>query len=185
MEKQENRNKLVGERVRKIRERFGVTQAELSRVIGSNSEKQVLVRMIEKGERGLTAEKMRMIVEEYDLNPDYLLLRSDFMTYDDMHDFEANQISIEGEAKEIFLRMVARKAGLKLSSDLVKLAECATKKSYHFIDENGKEDSFTAQEMLFYMEEISDYAVYQLKRMIRKNNPRAYVSFGEGVSNNG
>lgn len=172
MEIDENRNKLVGERVHAVRKRFGVTQSQLSKIIGSEADKNNLVRMIEKGQRGLTAQKMQKIVDHFNLNPAYLLLQSEYMTIDDILDADLLEMREKDEMVNLLLSVVARMANYTLKIDKCSsLQEAFYSRIYHFVDDKGQSKDLTSKQVADYLTEVLDYAVYQLdRRFFKKNN---------------
>ena len=120
MENTENRNKIIGERVRAIRERFGVTQKELAEILGYGGETpDRAVFMIEHGQRGLTAKKMQIIIDKYGINPQYLLLQSDCMTYDDVNAESYARYDGVREALETLFKITAYQAGFNLEYEMI------------------------------------------------------------------
>jgi len=179
MENTENRNKIVGERVKAIRERFDVKQKELAKILGySGNAPDRAVFMIEHGQRGLTAKKMQILVDKYGINPEYLLLRSDYMTYEDMKDDLNEKYGGQREALETLVDVAALSAGYKLEYEHID----DYRLRYHFKNSKKKEWVFSDDEINDYLQEIREYAVFKFEQMIKKKLPD---SMKEGGADNG
>lgn len=171
MENIEESKLLVGERVRAIRERFNVTQKELAVILGFGGDTpDRAVYLIEHGERGLTKKKMEILIEEYNLNPEYLMLKSDLMTVDDLWADGYRELTSEGQAMNGVLKMAARSAGYSMKVDHISLKELPSKKCYHFIFEDGNERSFTSAEVETYILNVRWYAEKLFERMMQENS---------------
>lgn len=60
----------IGERIKKERERLGLSQAELGRLVGYSS--RSTINKIEKGERDIPRDKVAKFAQVLDVNPAYL-----------------------------------------------------------------------------------------------------------------
>lgn len=186
MDKTENRNKIIGERVRAIRDRFGITQRELAEILGYGGDTpDRAVFMIEHGQRGLTAKKMQIIVDEYGINPQYLLLQSEHMTLDDLEKASFAKYDGVRDALETILKVTAYEAGFNLEYEKVN----DNRLRYHFknfkrtnLIPKGHEWIFTDDDINDYLQDIREYAVFKFEQMTRKKIPD---SLKEGRTDNG
>lgn len=60
----------IGERIKKERERLGLSQAELGRLVGYSS--RSTINKIEKGERDIPRDRVAKFAQVLDVNPAYL-----------------------------------------------------------------------------------------------------------------
>lgn len=184
MENNDKTKLLIGERVKAIRERFNVTQKELAIKLGFGGDfPDRAVYLIEHGERGLTKKKMEILIEEYDLNPEYLMLKSDLMTIDDLWNQGYRELTSEGQAMTEVLKMAARLNGYKTKIDHIKLEDISKKDCYHFINDNNEKHSFNALKIEQYISDIRWYAEKRFERMMKEHSIKFEIK--KGGSDNG
>ena len=170
-----NQNKIVGERIQKIIDRFGLTQKEFGIRIGYGGDNpDRAINNIVHGRRPLPANKIQRINDEFQLNPDYLLLRSDDMTIRDKKESLVLGMHKEGIMWSRFLEIVADSAGYVFEPDeSYKLTDFGAVKSLDACtlkNEAGKTISFSLEEINDYLGDIQDYAEMRLKKAIKSKS---------------
>lgn len=185
MNKESKKLESVGDRVRKIRLWQHLTQKQFAVKIGYGGDNpDRAIHYIEIGERPLPMRKLHLINDLFEvngLNPDYLLLKSDFMTYEELRasllvgdSLRAKQVS---EAIEILLKEAAFRAGFNTDyeSKEQQLLNYHFKnfKSFDFCPTKGLVWSFRFDDDLIddFKQDLLGYAEYQFMRMITKRLP--------------
>ena len=168
MTKELNRNKKIGDRVRQIRKRFNITQAQLSEVIGSRSEKNQLVRMIEHGQRNLTEKNIRRIAEAYNIQPGYLRLETDFMTYQEKMQSMFCSFQSEQDIRGKYFEMLLAKHGFTIRYQLgnqtfSRFQDCI------ITDKNNDSIVLTEEDLFDFMNEFEEHLAFQIQRKINKD----------------
>lgn len=175
MENKENRNKIVGERVKQVRKRYKITQNQLAEDLGYKGlTPDKVIRSIEHGDRGLTNEKLQIIVDKYGVSADYLLLRSDYMTKE-----EAVQ-SLIGQMQNLdvmwteFIKHIALRSGYEMKecenghqADNESLV-IDTEAPYMKFKNESDSYSFTIRDTNTFIDDISRYAELRLQMMLER-----------------
>lgn len=186
MKKDNEYNKMVGERVKAIRTAKGITQMELLEVIGSKSTSSDertanYISMIERGKRGLTAKNIQKICETYDVSPDYLMLRSDYMTDRERGIAELRAINSENKIEAQFFELMAAKLGYDVKkTDILSVADVEAVKDIEtcrLTNESGDSISFTIDDINDIVSDVEEYAIMRLRRLVGKK--REAVTNGE------
>lgn len=158
-----------GRRVRQARKAKNLTSDQLSELIHCSRNNLL---MIERGERGLTLENADLIAAACDVLPDYLLLRSDYMTAKEKLEKEVLLLHQDSVMWSRFIETIACCAGYSFEkkekwkiTDVGALKELA---SCGFIDSDGTETTFNMYDVNDYVEDVQAYAVMRLQRMIQK-----------------
>lgn len=158
----------VGERVKEVREAKKLSQTALAEKMFVS---QNVIAKIEKGKTAkVNLDHIHKIADICGVLEDYLLLRCDYRTINDLWSAGSDEIVAEGQAMETVLRMSAQCAGLKMNVDSINLGELSTKKCYHFTNDDGKEVSYTAVEIDSFFLDVKWYAECLFKRMIEKDS---------------
>lgn len=193
VENENKYDKTPGSRVKFFRKAKGMDQKTLAKEILCSEN---LISMIECGRRGLTRENAKALEGVLGVRAEFLLCFDDFPTDDDRWEHDLKESAKEGEMWEIFLRVIARKAGYSLKiKKLSKEEFFRLEDQFCFVDESGKEigfsffdkmtDGIAEQGIQSLKYEIFDYAAYRLKRMIDKRVNHITIDFGEGDSKGG
>lgn len=173
MDEVENQNKIIGERIQRIIDRFGLTQKEFGIRIGYGGDSpDRAINNIVHGRRPLPASKIQRINDEFQLNPDYLLLRSNDMTVRDKRESLVLDMHKEGYMWRSFLEIISDNAGytfepeksfkLTVAGALESLDSCTLK------DGEGNTVVLNLNEINDFIEDISRYAELRLQMMIER-----------------
>ena len=175
MESKENRNKEVGKRVKAIRERYKITQNQLAEDLGYKVlTPDKVIRSIEHGDRGLTNEKLQIIVDKYGVSADYLLLRSDYMTEKEAVQALIDQMQNLDVLWTEFLKHIALRSGYEMkeckngrAADNELLA-IETEAPYLTFENGSDIYSFTIRDTNTYIDDISRYAELRLQMVFER-----------------
>lgn len=172
---QENQNKLVGERVKLIMERFGLTQKELGIRIGYGGDNpDRAINNIVHGRRELPPKKRDRINDEFDLNPDYLLLRSPYMTQKDVVQALVGQTQKADVMWTAFIKYISLRSGyaMKEGKGVHEQADGSfsidLQAPYLIFENDSCSCDFTMRDINIYMEDITRYAELRLQIMIER-----------------
>ena len=185
MNEEKKEHETVGERVKNIRKWLNLTQKEFALKLGySGNNPDRAIHYIENGTRPLPPRKLQLINDLFlvdGLNPDYLLFRSDYMTYEELsaawlsEEFpRARQVS---DALETLIKEVAFRSGF--NTEYEKVGEYQFNyhfknyKSLSFCPAKGLTWSFPCDDALIddFKLDLLGYAEYQFMRMIKKQIP--------------
>lgn len=184
MKNGEEYNKRVGQRVKAIREKKGISQMDLLKVLGSKSTEADdesgklpnanYISMIENGRRGLTTKNINKICEAYGVSPDYLMLRSDYMT--DAERAKAVLVSLnkDNSIESDFFDLIAAQSGYRLVkvgewekqdvSSIQKIVSCMLKNS------EGDEICLTIGDVNEFISDIEEYASMRFRRLVKRKS---------------
>ena len=194
MNQEKKQIETVGDRVKKIRKWLNLTQKEFAVKLGYNGDNpDRAIHYIENGTRPLPPKKLQLINDLFEvdgLNPDYLLFKSDYMTYEDLSAAWLSEDSAKSrevsEALETLIKEAAFRSGFNteyvMVDDYRYNYQFRNYKSLDFCPAKGLVWSFSCDDELIndYMQDLLGYAEYQFMRMIRKRLPNI-----EGSGSNG
>ena len=175
MDDGKNRNKIVGERVKQVRKRYKITQNQLAEDLGYKGlTPDKVIRAIEHGDRGLTNEKLQIIVDKYGVSADYLLLRSDYMTRKEAVQALIGQMQNLDVLWTEFIKHIASRSGYEMK-------ECEnghqadnetlvidTEAPYMKFKNESDSYSFTIRDTNTFIDDISRYAELRLQMMLER-----------------
>ena len=162
----ENQNKLVGERVQLIMERFKLTQKELGIRIGYGGDNpDRAINNIIHGRRELPPKKRDKLNDEFGLNPDFLLLRSEYMTKQDERKAVIGKMQNDDYMFTAFIRHIAMAAGYTMKEAD---RENATDVSgpYLTFERDGEQEYFSLREVNDVIKEVTEHSRLGFEMMI-------------------
>ena len=168
-----------GRRVKEARKRKKLTQGQLAEAIICSRNN---LAMIERGERGLTLENAEAIASVCGVLSDWLLLRVDYPTKEELYNHFSKQFSDEMAMWDMFVKRISRIAGYDFyreqSNDY---EDIHTNFAYAFRDKDGIEYPFDWSDSIIPMlDTIEAHAVLELQRLVRK---KQIEDFKRGVNN--
>ncbi len=163
---QENQNKLVGKRVKLIMERFGLTQKELGIRIGYGGDNpDRAINNIIHGRRELPPKKRDKINDEFGLNPDFLLLRSEYMTKQDERKAAIGKMQHADYMFAAFIRHIAMTAGYTMKeADRESVADVSG--PYLTFERDGEQEHFSLREVNDFIKEVTEHSRLGFEMMI-------------------
>lgn len=175
MENKENRNKEVGKRVKLVRKRYRITQNQLAEDLGYGGlTPDKVIRAIEHGDRGLTNEKLQIIVDKYGVSADYLLLQSEYMTRKEAVQAMIGQMQNLDVMWTEFIKHIALLSGYEMkecenghpAKDETMVID--TEAPYLSFENGSGSYDFTIRDTNIFIDDISRYAELRLKMMLER-----------------